>query len=170
MIINYDNLGIVSELFIELSGLKYQLPFNPESKQLNWELIENQATRALLQSEYNTWADSKDVQHELRDLPSQDIASFKVENWEGWNSSIFRDATYNRLVQTASDQVARVRLESLSLRRFFQPEMILFWNQFINSVPMQNKPTLDEINVWRNAVEAYSMPFDFDDNGLMFEK
>ncbi|BAZ29955.1 hypothetical protein NIES4074_24030 [Cylindrospermum sp. NIES-4074] len=166
MIINYDYLGRPAELFILLDAVRYQLPFNLSTKQIDWDLIDYEPTKVLLQHAWNDWIIGKDMAFELRVLPSQD-EPFRPENWEGWNRFMFQNAAYSRMVENAKNQRAISRLEDLAIRRFFQSEMILFWNSFLTSVPIEYKPTPKEIEEWRNAVDIYSMLFSFDDDGLM---
>ncbi|BAZ31146.1 hypothetical protein NIES4074_36180 [Cylindrospermum sp. NIES-4074] len=163
MKIIYDSLGNPAQIFISVAEINYQLPFNPLTKEIEWQLIENEITRDLLE---NTWQNLNVDSKVFKNIPPSPEIEL-IADWEGWNIFMSNDVPYNRLIDKATNQRAVTRLEMLFVRRFFQSEMIVYWEQVINSAPLSDRPTLEEVEVWRNAVNSYNMPFNFTDTGLM---
>ncbi|MBD2571064.1 hypothetical protein [Anabaena lutea] len=65
--------GQVTAIFVLIRGIYCPIPFNPETKEIDFNLIEYPPTRSSLQSAWEQWCIGKDLGIELADIEPSSI-------------------------------------------------------------------------------------------------
>ncbi|GAA6622902.1 hypothetical protein [Scytonema sp. NUACC26] len=168
---SYDSTGILQTIHIRIDDYFAQTPYNPSTRQMDWNFISYEPTRNSIKSIWENWAQDKDLNYELRDRP--DLAPPQPKpnpDWKNFNLVAMTNSTYNRIANQTTNQRSVTRFESLLMDYSSNAEnpnylaLQILWNSLISGLPQ--KLTETEISNLNSLCKKYFMRFSIDLNGL----
>ncbi len=168
--INYDPNGKVENIHIQINDYFALIPWNPDTKLIDWDSIDYQPTRDSIKSAWDSWAEGKDLSVELRDrpdlIPPPPPPPVPQPNWSKFNREFLIDSGYLRIVSQCPVPVVMSRLESLCMSANQSTDIIgETWNTIINTLSV--KPSATEINSWNKLAKENYMNFHFGYDGTL---
>ena len=100
-------------------------------------------------------------------IENADPEAIALADWGQFKLEMLQDDAYNR-VSGASDSVISRRIETFfAIRGEALGTAKHLWAGLILKCPIDKRPTLLEVQQWREMAERAEMPISFDDNGYL---
>ncbi|KYC42060.1 hypothetical protein WA1_18840 [Scytonema hofmannii PCC 7110] len=178
--ITYDHTGNIVTIHVQTDDSFSQVPWDINSKTINWNLIDYEPTRNSIKTAWDNWAEGKDLNYELRDRPDLAPPPDPVQpNWVDFNKTIILNAGFRRICNQSSAKIeAQVLVSNCAdIAMGASPDyqfLKAVWdvivdnlNVIVDSLNVPAKPTSVEIKDLNEICDRTFMQFNIDSEGHM---